>query len=455
MTFDQAPTSKHASHLSSTCVNCQHNSSRLSPTQPSTNIRLQPSALPSYSPAGHLSQQRPAATIQELPLVGSICIEDGVRLGRNSRRELARRLVPTPLRSQKVPTKHQVHYVQSMGYRWYSPQLIVRHWQVTIAPQRRATIKIPPVRSIDVQACEILFMRHMVSSVDMALALAHRLVALFAISASTLPPSPRLLNIPPGTTWLPRPSGPLPPSLVYLARLVHLVSGFAPDLVPHVELRFSMPTTDVLLNPSRNEDSRNPSTKSTYPILIQLLLAGPTICPRPAFSPPLLWTTRPDLDLGCVRVQDCFATTALPFARFLQCADRLLPYIALEDLAVSSPPRPKRHSQRSATFLRLNWWTTSKFATGGKVLMRFSSVSRSLDSMEITPPTVTVSHVANAAGKARRALYGPDKGPENLLGPAAPYKVPCVGRSRPPAPHWPWPSTAKQGDASMHRLDLV
>ncbi|KAH6893839.1 hypothetical protein BKA70DRAFT_1571220 [Coprinopsis sp. MPI-PUGE-AT-0042] len=48
-----------------------------------------------------------------------------------------------------------------MVYRWYSPQLIVRHWQATIAPQQQATMKIPPVRSIDVQACEILFMRHM------------------------------------------------------------------------------------------------------------------------------------------------------------------------------------------------------------------------------------------------------------------------------------------------------
>ncbi|KAH6904917.1 hypothetical protein BKA70DRAFT_1294272 [Coprinopsis sp. MPI-PUGE-AT-0042] len=155
-------------------------------------------------------------------------------------------------------------------------------------------MKIPPVRSIDVQPCEILFMRHM-----------HWLIVP-SLSSPYLHqhfPSPRLLNIPPGTrqslsplshrrelksvirevntlryhwrtTWLPRPSGPLPPSLVYLARLVHLVSGFAPDLVPHVELRFSMPTTDVLLNPSRNEDSRNPSTKSTYPLPIQLLLGS-------------------------------------------------------------------------------------------------------------------------------------------------------------------------------------
>ncbi|KAH6893827.1 hypothetical protein BKA70DRAFT_814049 [Coprinopsis sp. MPI-PUGE-AT-0042] len=70
------------------------------------------------------------------------------------------------------------------------------------------------------------------------------------------------------TTWLPRPSGPLPPSLVYLARLVHLVSGFAPDLVPPVEL-LPMPTTDVRFNPSPNEDSRNPNAKSTYVIPIQ------------------------------------------------------------------------------------------------------------------------------------------------------------------------------------------
>ncbi|KAH6893833.1 hypothetical protein BKA70DRAFT_1233051 [Coprinopsis sp. MPI-PUGE-AT-0042] len=215
--------------LTSPAPAAQFNSSRLSSTQPSTNIRLQPSSLTThpvllfcstlqllfrnrfFAPSVKQPTFRPVAATQEAYASRMVFVWEGTAgessLGGSFEPLYAPRKC-RPRYSQEYPLQvprlqreedigfllrlfeslisilfvlhgwHQVHYVQSMGYRWYLPQLIVRHWQVTIAPQRRATMKIPPVWSIDVQACKPLFTRHTISSVNMALALAHRIVAL-------------------------------------------------------------------------------------------------------------------------------------------------------------------------------------------------------------------------------------------------------------------------------------
>ncbi|KAH6893829.1 hypothetical protein BKA70DRAFT_1440039 [Coprinopsis sp. MPI-PUGE-AT-0042] len=125
---------------------------------------------------------------------GSICIEDGVRLGRNSRRELARRLVPTPLRSQKVPTKvPHLQWEEGIGSLLRLFESLISIYAPLASHDRSAA-----AGDHEDSACEVDRYSGMRNIVYEAYALAHRLVALFAISASTLPPSPRLLNIPPG-----------------------------------------------------------------------------------------------------------------------------------------------------------------------------------------------------------------------------------------------------------------